>query len=76
MATFRVTFDRIGRSRDVEPMTFENVSDPDELAALVYERARRHLASRGVEVHVDLDEMTGHIYTGFHPAGSFTIEEA
>ena len=49
-ANYRVTFERIGRDHDVEPMTFFEVSDGDELAALVYERGRRYLLSRGVEV--------------------------
>jgi len=72
---YRVTFERIGRNHDVEPMTFEEVDDADELAALVFQRSRRYLLSREVDVVVDLEEMTGRIYTGFRPAGSFTIEE-
>lgn len=75
MSTYRVTFERIGRNHNVEPMSFEDVNDPDELAALIYERGRRHLMSRGVDVTVDLGDMTGRFYAGFRPAGDFTIEE-
>jgi len=74
MATYTVTFDRVGRNHQVEPVTFEDVSDPDELAALIYERVKGKLASRGVEVLVNLLNMTGWIAAGFHNAGNFTIE--
>jgi hypothetical protein len=70
---YEVTFERIGRHRDVEPMIFEDVTEPEELAALIYQRAGRFLMSRGYEVIVDLDEMTGSIMAGMRPAGSFTI---
>lgn len=71
--TYTVTFDRIGRNHNVAPMTFEDVSDPDELAGLIYERCKRYLMSRYFEVEVDLDELTGRFYAGMRAAGSFTI---
>lgn len=74
MTSYLVTFERIGRNHP-EPMQFEDVSDADELAALVYGRARKFLLSSGVDVTVDLEKMTGNIYTGARPAGHFTIKE-
>lgn len=70
-----VKFDRVGRRRGVEPMTFEDVEHPDELAALIYERVRPMLASREVEVFVNLIQLTGRIVVGgMRAAGDFTIK--
>lgn len=74
MASYLVTFERIGRNHP-EPMQFEDVSDADEFAARIHERARKFLLSSGVDVTVDLEKMTGRVYTGARPAGSFTIKE-
>lgn len=76
MPTYIVTFDRIGRNHDVPPATFEDVDDADEMARRVRERVRHFLISGCVvDVTVDLEKMTGNIYTGARPAGSFTITE-
>ena len=74
-AGYRVTFDRIGRNHGVEPLT-ATAGDADELAEAVYRYARPHLASRDVEVVVDLAAGSGFIFCGFNNGGTFTIETA
>lgn len=75
--TYIITFNRVGRRRDIEPMTFEEVASPNELAALIFERVKTMLASREVEVLVNLLRMTGRIVVGgVRSAGEFTIKEA
>lgn len=74
MTTYRVTHDRIGRNHNIKPMVFEDVTDPDELAALIFEKGKRHLMSRDVEVAVNLFDLTGFWLAGMRPAGNFTIE--
>lgn len=70
-----ITFNRIGRRRGVEPMTFEDVTDANELAGLVYHRVYPLLASREVEVFVNLMQLTGRIVVGgMRAAGEFTIK--
>lgn len=71
--TYVVDFERVGRNHNVAPMTFEDVTEPEELAALIHHRVKGYLASRWFEVIVDLDEMRGHIDAGMRPAGRFTI---
>jgi hypothetical protein len=77
---YRVSFERIGEHSEVEAMVFEDVEDPDELSALIYERGRRYLPPAdvpvemdldGIDVVVDLDRMSGAFYA---PVGRFTIE--
>lgn len=85
MTTYTVTFDRIGRSRNVAPMTVQ-VEDADKaspediadgLAEVIYKYARPHLRSRDVEVVVDLDDLEGpgkgYIFCGFNNGGTFTV---
>lgn len=74
MTRYQVSFSRIGRSHTVQPMLAE-VDGPNHLAEKVERYARPYLASRGVEVVVDLSAMTGQIFAGFRNAGTFTIAE-
>jgi hypothetical protein len=77
---YRVTFDRIGRNHNVAPLDITRTdADADYLARAIYTYARRHLASRGVEIYVDLEEDgrkgEGGIICGVaHSGGRFTIE--
>ncbi len=66
-----VTFERIGRSHDVPPLTLDDALTGDETAAAIYTVARRHLMSRDVEVVVDGDRV--HIFAGMHNGGGGTI---
>lgn len=75
MADYRVQFDRVGRTANPDPMVFESVTDPDELAALIVESVKPMLLSRNIEAVVDLDEMRGSVFAGFQAVGSCTIEE-
>ena len=76
MTDYRVSFERVGRNHDVEPMRFEDVTEADELAALIHQRVRGLLGSRFYEVVVELDDGVGEIIVGgFRPAGRFTITE-
>jgi len=77
--TYRVTFDRISRDHNVPPLDVVAVdNDPaglaDRLADAVYHYARPRTLSRGIEVVVDADKMTGTIFAGMQVAGSFTVE--
>jgi hypothetical protein len=65
------TFARIGRNHDVAPLAISG--DADQIAEQVYRYALPKLASKDVEVVVDLNKMTGHIYFGIQVGGSFTI---
>lgn len=73
--TFRVTFDRIGRHRDVKPLIvrvhWEEAAD--ELAARIYGYARKFLVSSDPEVIVNIEEMRGSL--GLGRFGEFTLEE-
>jgi hypothetical protein len=71
-ARYLVTFDRIGRHHDVPPLNTE-ARNAEDLATTIYSYARPYLASRGVEVYLDLDEGHGGILCGFHSGGRFTI---
>lgn len=79
MGKYKITFDRIGRSRDV-PAMIASAPDPDVLpiatsAAIsdeVWRYANRFLLSRDFMVRTDLDTMTGSIDGGRF--GTFTIE--
>lgn len=81
MTDYVATFERIGRHHEVEPMTFEDVTEPDELAALIHRRAARYLGSRFYEVWVNLNPGRGEqphggiVVGGMRPAGNFTIAE-
>jgi hypothetical protein len=72
MKKYVVTFDRIGRSRDVAPLECD-ATCADELAEQVYRYARPHLLSRDVNVVVDLTAAKGEIFCGFQSGGSFSI---
>lgn len=75
-STFHVTFDRVGRNHCVPDARFEEVTDAEELAALIHHRVRPHLGSRFYEVIVDLEAMEGRILAGgWRSAGTFTIKE-
>jgi hypothetical protein len=77
--TYRVTFDRIGRTggRDgtaaPDPLV-ARVLDGESLAWRIHQYARPYLRSGGIEVVVDLEEMRGSILCGFNNNGRFTIE--
>lgn len=71
--TYTVAFNRVGRRRDVAPMVFK-AADADELASLIFQRVKSMLASREVEVAVNLISLTGRIIVGgMRAAGEFTI---
>lgn len=68
-----VTFERIGRRRDLPPITVEG-ADGDEIAEAVWRFANRHLGSKMFDVYVDLEAMRGTIEQGRF--GAFTLELA
>lgn len=70
---YRVTFDRVGRNHNVEPIEV-GAANPDQLAAEIWLRIRNKLASRDTGVTVDMDNMAGMIHAGVRNAGEFAIE--
>ncbi|MFF5670313.1 hypothetical protein ACFY8S_09275 [Streptomyces hygroscopicus] len=80
MSRYQITFERVGRhggrngSKPPAPITVEAADGPD-LAAQVLTHSRRYLASRAVEIHIDLDAGCGWLIAGFHQAGEFTVEQ-
>lgn len=76
---YRVTYDRVGRhggrdgSKPPAPLTVWAVT-AEGLEEHIYKDVRPYLASRGVEVVVDLDAMRGSIFAGMNNGGSFTLE--
>lgn len=82
MTSYRITFDRIGRSHGVAPLDVDvpdepDATHPDRIAEAVFDYARPHLRSTEVDVHVTIDGQTregnGFISCGFHSGGRFTI---
>jgi len=82
--TATVTFDRIGRTRNVPPLTVTYTEGDDlaayEIARQVFRYANPRLASREVDVHVELGEQPGAggngvIYCGGRVGGSFEVSE-
>jgi hypothetical protein len=80
MNRYLITFERVGRhggrdgSTPPAPLTVET-DDNDQLVLQVLAYARPFLASRGLEITIDLDEGRGWLLAGFRNAGEFTIEE-
>lgn len=80
MNRYLVTFERIGRrggrdgSTPPAPLTVE-ATDGEHLAMHVLTYARPFLASRAVEVCIDLEKGTGFLLAGFHTAGEFAVEQ-
>jgi hypothetical protein len=75
VVTYVATFDRIGRSRMVAPLTVTVEDDEtagDRLAERVDRYARRHLGSHDVEVWVYEDGGGSIIVGGIRSAGDFT----
>jgi predicted small metal-binding protein len=73
MSTYLVKFERIGRTHTAPSITVE-ATGPEEIARQVYRHARKYLASRDVEVTVDLTTGKGSIAVGVQNGGNFTIE--
>ena len=71
--SYLATFDRISRNHDVPPL--EVSGDADAIAEQVYRYAKPKVASRDVEIVVDLEAMSGHIFCGMHVGGTFTLSE-
>jgi hypothetical protein len=70
---YRVTFDRIGRTRDVPPQTFA-AADPDALAEAVWSFARPYCGSLDLSVSLRLDGAGGALFAGVRNAGAFVVE--
>jgi len=71
---YRATFSHLGRSHDLiidaEGETAEGIA-----GSLYFGIKRgRYLVSKDVQVVVDLDELKGWVYAGFHSAGTCTLE--
>lgn len=76
MTTYRVAFERIGRTHNVPPFTCE-AATPDELAERVHRHARQYLTSRDYDVDVlsNDDGHTGKVSIGWGRFGGGTFEE-
>jgi len=72
MQTYVIKFDRIGRKRDVEPLT-ATVAGEADLCRAIRTYARPHLLSRDFDVMIDEDSNRGWIACGMHSGGDFTF---
>lgn len=72
MSLYKVTFERIGRRRDLPPQVFA-AKDADELAAKVYNFGRPYLMSRDVAMDLDMEQGRGEFLCGFRSGGTFTF---
>ena len=54
--TYQVDFTRVGRKRDVPPLTVTGVHTPDEMAEQVYDYVKAFLVSREFVVTVTLND--------------------
>ncbi|MEU9198881.1 hypothetical protein [Streptomyces sp. NPDC048332] len=76
---YRVTYERVGRhgGRDGSPapapLTVWAVT-AGGLAEHIARDVRPYILSSGAEVAVDLETMTGSVFSGFRTAGTFTLE--
>jgi hypothetical protein len=70
---YKVTFDRIGRTHTIEPQII-GAADADDMAFKLLKFGRRFLASRCVDVEVDMEQGTGMFLAGFHNGGTFKFE--
>lgn len=79
MATYRVTFDRVGRygGRNGTPSPAPRdlvARDESELLERIAAAVRPYLGSPAYDVDLDTDTGHGFITCGFRPGGSFTVE--
>ena len=74
MTSYRITFERIGRTHDV-PALVTTARDAEHLAAQIGKYARKHLRSPNYDVFIDETERTGFIVCGMHNGGTFNIAE-
>lgn len=72
MITYKVTFDRVGRYRDLPPLTVR-AKDGDHLAEEIYRYVRPSLMSRDVEIVVDPESGEGNIFCGVNNGGTFKV---
>jgi hypothetical protein len=70
---YRVTFDRIGRNHAIEPQII-GAADADDMAFKLLKIGRRYMASRYIDVYLDMDQGTGMFLAGFHNGGTFKFE--
>lgn len=72
MITYVVTFERVGRYRDLPPLTVR-AKDGDHLAKEIYRYVRPSLRSRDVEIVVDIETGDGMIVCGVRSGGTFKV---
>lgn len=73
MKIYKVTFERIGRDRDVSTLWVKAKNDAELMASLrCY--ARDKIMSRDFDVVLG-DDGKGYFAAGFHNAGEFTVEQ-
>jgi len=73
MATYTVTFDRIGHNKAVKPLTVD-AGGIIELGEKIADYAEPHIRSEYFVVGIDDDMTAGHIRVGMcHSGGNFTI---
>lgn len=72
LIVYKVTFERVGRYRDLPPLTVR-AKDGDDLAEQIYKYVRPSLRSRDVEIVVDPETGEGMIVCGVQNGGTFTV---
>lgn len=75
MPLYQVTFERIGRTASVPPISVM-ASNQIDLGSAICDYAEKYLRSRDYEVGVNDDLSGGHIIAGMHEVGTFTITPA
>lgn len=76
---YRVTYERVGRrggrngTPPPQPLEVWAMSS-DQLAEKVYDDVRKYLASRDIEVCIDVENCRGQIFAGMNNGGTFAVE--
>jgi hypothetical protein len=75
-----IQFLAIGRQKWTDDITFTIPKSnykftPDDIAAMAFKEARKHLISAGVETVYNQEKNEGSVFAGFRCVGKFKVKE-